>query len=199
MAPATGAGRCPFCSARWAGELNCPRCATLQNLEGVRSAFEMEGAARALVHGLKYEGIRSAAEAMASVMRQVLESVEIDGLYPVPLHSSRQRQRGFNQAESLLDHLGATPGPGRLQRIRRTSTQVGLHLGERRENVAGAFAYEGPSLAGLTLAVLDDVVTTGATANECAAALRDAGARHVYALSFARASYTPGSATLPLD
>jgi ComF family protein len=199
MEPATGPGRCPFCSARWAGELNCPRCAALQNLEAVHSAFEMQGSARALVHGLKYEGIRSAAETMANLLRPVLEPIEVHGAYPVPLHPSRQRQRGFNQAEELMHHLGARPGPGRLQRIRRTATQVGLHLGERRENVAGAFAYQGPSLAGLTLAVLDDVVTTGATANECASVLRDAGARRVYALSFARASYTPGSATPPPD
>jgi ComF family protein len=199
MEPATGAGRCPFCSARWAGELNCPRCAALPSLEGVRSAVEMEGAARALVHGLKYEGIRAVAATMSGMLQPVLDSLDLDGVYAVPLHPSRKRHRGFNQAEEILGHVRVAPGAGRLRRTRKTATQVGLDRGERRENVAGAFAHEGPTLAGMTVAVVDDVVTTGATANACAAVLRDAGARRVYAVSFARASYTPDSPALVLD
>ena len=73
--------------------------------------------------------------------------------------------------------------------MRATASQVGLSASERRQNVAGAFRYRGPVLKGATVAVLDDVVTTGATAGECARVLREHGAARVYALAYARAPY----------
>ncbi len=199
MQPATGAGRCPFCAAAWTGSLNCPRCAHMvSRLDGVRAAFEMEGAARALVHALKYEGVRDAANRMAPLMSALAVSERADVAFAVPLHRSRHRRRGFNQSELLLSALGWNRGEGRLTRNRPTKTQVGMHLGERLSNVAGAFAYEGPKLAGLTVGLIDDVVTTGATATECAAVLREHGARRVVAFAFTRASYDPSRPTTPI-
>lgn len=193
LEPANGAGRCPNCSARWDETGNCPRCFGWQALDGVRASFEMVGAARKVVHGLKYRGVRSLAERMAEGMEALREATPFDVAVPVPLHRSRERQRGFNQAELILERLEWPRPAGRLRRIRNTPHQVGKHQAERRSNVSGAFAYEGPSLAGLTVAIVDDVVTTGATVNECARVLRDYGARRVFGIAYARASYDPQS------
>ena len=198
LQPATGEGRCPFCSASWHGSLNCPRCMDLSHLEGVRAAFEMEGAARAVVHGLKYEGIRALAQTMASSLGSVAHD-RVDAAFAVPLHRSRIKNRGFNQSELVLEALAWPRGLGELRRVRKTKTQVGMHLGERRTNVSGAFDYSGPKLTGLSIGVIDDVVTTGATANECAAVLREHGARRVFAFAFARASYNPDAPASPIS
>jgi ComF family protein len=191
MPPATGTGRCPHCSAAWDSTGNCPRCFHLQALDGVRAAFEMEGTARRLVHALKYQYVRSLAPLMAAYLAPLAADLQLDAAFPVPLHPSRQRERGFNQAELLLRPTGLPVAPGTLHRSRRTDRQVGMHLGERRSNVSGAFVYAGPRLDGLTVAIVDDVVTTGATANECALILREQGAARVVAVAFARASYRP--------
>lgn len=198
MEPATGAGRCRNCSSRWAGDDNCPRCYHLQHLDGVRAAVEMGGSARRVVHALKYRGVQSLAAFMATHVSPLREHHAIDAAFPVPLHRTRVRSRGFNQSALILSALDWPRHVGELRRVRRTETQVGLHLGERRANVSGAFRYEGPALSGLTVAIIDDVVTTGATANECAAILREHGARYVYAFAFARASYDPEARTLPI-
>ncbi|MGE5594611.1 MAG: double zinc ribbon domain-containing protein [Hyphomicrobiales bacterium] len=199
LPPATGEGRCPNCAAAWDGPLNCPRCLGWV-LEGASAAFEMDGPARRVVHGLKYRRVRPLVPLMARHMQPLRTLRSFDVAYAVPLHRSRVRDRGFNQAELLLAELQWPAGPGTLARVRRTPTQVGQHLQERRRNVDGAFAYEGPPLSGLRVALLDDVITSGATVNECARVLLDAGARAVVAFAFARASYDPGDTTrAPLD
>lgn len=195
MVPASGPGRCRFCRAEWDdGSTNCPRCFHMQSLDGVRASYEMSGPARELVHELKYRYVRAAAAEMARHMITLSDETHFDVALAVPLHPSRKRQRGFNQADELLRALDWPTAPGRLHRIRKTERQVGMDLGERRSNVSGAFAYRGEPLDGLTVAIVDDVVTTGATANACAQVLRDHGARYVYAFAFARKSYDPGAA-----
>lgn len=149
----------------------------------------MDGAARRAVHELKYRYARTLAPIMARSMAGLCDREPIDAAFPVPLHRSRQRERGFNQSELLLSHLGWPGAPGLLVRRRKTAQQVGMGPGERRNNVSGAFAYEGPELEGLVIAVIDDVVTTGATIDECAVVLKDHGARQVFGMGFARASY----------
>lgn len=182
-------GRCPNCSAAWLDELNCGRCAHWDQLERGFAAFEMAGVARHVVHALKYGGVRGIGPLMAGAIAPLAGLATFDAAFAVPLHRSRKRSRGFNQAEVLLQHLQWPNNGGRLQRIRKTRTQVGLHLRERRANVGGAFRYSGPSLEGLSVALVDDVITTGATANECATILRDHGARRVFIFAYARASY----------
>ena len=193
LEPANGVGRCRFCSARYGGADNCPRCLHMQSLDGVLAAFEMDGPARSVVHALKYDGVEPIAELMATSLAPLHDGQPFDVAFAVPLHASRHRHRGFNQSQRILHAAGWTRAPGELVRTRKTDQQVGMHLAERRGNVSGAFAYTGPNLAGQTIALIDDVVTTGATANECAAVLRDHGARAVYAVAYARASYDPAS------
>ena len=189
LLPASGPGRCGRCGVRRDDEGRCPDCWGWRDLDGARAAFEMTGSARRVVHGLKFSGIRDLATDMAEALVPVVEELSPDAILPIPLHRSRRRRRGFNQAEVLFERLGWPPAPGRLERVRATASQVGLSAGERRENVAGAFRYHGPDLKGATVAVLDDVVTTGATAGECARVLREHGAARVYALAYARAPY----------
>jgi ComF family protein len=189
MTSTSTAERCPNCTARWSGGLNCPRCFPCDALDLIAGAYDMEGTARELVHGLKYRGITAVAPLMAARMTLLREKHAFDVALPVPLHRSRERSRGFNQAAELLAALGWPSAPGTLVRTRKTDSQVGLRAGERRANITGAFAWRGPSLQGLRVAVIDDVITTGATANECARTLRQHGARGVVALAFARASY----------
>lgn len=193
MEPALGPGRCRFCAARWEGDGNCPRCFHMHRLQGVRAAFEMSGVARRLVHELKYRYYRAATPEMSSRMAPLPSGLAIDRYFAVPLHHSRVRERGFNQSDLLLRAAGWPPAPG-LARARKTERQVGQRLADRLKNVSGAFVYSGPRLDGLVVALVDDVVTTGATMAECAAVLADSGARAVWGLAFARASYRPDAA-----
>jgi ComF family protein len=186
---ASGEGRCGNCAARWSERGFCPRCAHWRWLDGGVAAFELAGPARDLVHALKYLRARVVAPVMAGWMVPLRERLAFDAVFSVPLHASRRRRRGFNQAQLLLHELRWPQSGGRLSRVRKTKTQVGMGLADRRANVAGAFAYAGPSLAGRRIALVDDVVTSGATMNECAGLLKEHGAKAVFAVSFARASY----------
>lgn len=150
-----------------------------------------EGPARSLVHALKYEGWRCAAGPMADVV--LLECGDrlraVDVLVPVPLGRLRRRERGHNQAALLARALGERCGirvaEGALARSRETRSQTALTPQERRANVAGAFAANAP-LAGRRVALVDDVLTTGATLAAAAEALGATG-EIVGGITFARA------------
>ena len=131
-------------------------------------------------------------------------------IMPVPLHASRRRQRGFNQAELLAKglvrrlrkeerHDGLRLVTDSLRRVRDSIPQVGLSVSARRENVRGVFSVSRPEdVRNRTVVVVDDVMTTGATLSACAAALKRAGAARVLALSLARATpQFPDTSLLP--
>ena len=150
---------------------------------------EYAGALRAVIHAMKYEGRRSLAKPLASLMRERGASV-FDGVactVPVPLHPSRRRHRGFNQSADLAKHLGL-PVVHALRRVRATATQADLPASQRHRNVRGAFAVTrvGYALAGAAILLVDDVSTTGATLDACARALKAAGVAEVRALTAAR-------------
>src|SRR5262249_57906386 len=106
---------------------------------------------------------------------------------PVPLHPSRRRERGFNQAADLARHLGV-PVVAALRRVRHTSAQAGLPAARRHRNVRDAFSptQTAASLRDAIVVLVDDVSTTGATLEACARPLREAGVREVRALTAAR-------------
>jgi ComF family protein len=114
----------------------------------------------------------------------------IDLFVPVPLHPDRLRERGFNQSLLLAQHVGdrlAVQVTEALVRTRRTNAQVNLGAKQRMANVAGAFAIQPEiQVAGLSVVLIDDVVTTGSTLSACAEALLSAGASSVKAASLAR-------------
>ena len=149
----------------------------------------MEGVTRKLVHALKYGRVRAVAPLMSAEMATLRTAAPFDLAIPVPLHRSSFRRRGFNQSDELLKGLDWPSESAWLHRVRRTGSQVlQADAAARRTNVAGAFTYSGPPLDGKVVAVVDDVITTGATVNECAIVLRAHGARSVVAVAYARAS-----------
>jgi ComF family protein len=119
-----------------------------------------------------------------------------DFLVPVPLGAAHQSQRGYNQAALLARPVALANGINyttrALHKVRETPTQVGLKYNERFQNVADAFEAESKIVSGKNIVVVDDVTTSGATMEACAAALRVAGARIIYGLTLARSSYQMG-------
>ena len=113
-----------------------------------------------------------------------------DLVVPVPLHWRKQWRRGFNQSELLARHLAkrrGIPAVNALRRKRHTAVQAGLALAGRRRNVAGAFEVRGDmNLSGKRILLVDDVMTTGATAAACASKLKQAGAQSVSLITLAR-------------
>jgi len=168
-------------------------------VDRARAAGAYEGALRSIVHAFKYEGRRSIAAALGTMMRErcgdVLNGAQ--AAVPVPLHPSRQRARGFNQADDLARHLGLAVVPA-LRRIRATATQADLPAAQRHKNVRDAFALtrhaatlfysiRDPTGPGAVIVVLvDDVSTTGATLESCARVLKACGVIEVRALTAAR-------------
>jgi ComF family protein len=155
-----------------------------------RAIGPYEGSLRSIVHALKYQGRQTIAMPLALRMRAAGREVlaGADAVVPVPLHRSRERRRGFNQARELARHLGLPVLDG-LCRVRKTAAQADLPAARRHANVRGAFATCVPEemLEDLTLVLVDDVSTTGATLNACATTLVAAGAREVRAVTAARA------------
>lgn len=145
-----------------------------------------------LIQELKFSGRLSTGRLLGELLARHLQRcrASADLLLPVPLHQSRLRQRGFNQsvelARPLKRALGIAVDTHRLRRIRRTEIQSELPRDERRRNVRNAFAFRG-RLDGQTVAVIDDVVTTGSTADVIARSLKRAGAARVEIWTVARA------------
>ena len=166
----------------------------LRALDAVRSAAVYDGPLERAIHRLKYQGRRPLARVLAGLLAERFEPLlQPDAiLQAVPLHRRRRRQRGFNQAQLLADELRRAWPVGRarghLIRRRDTRSQVGLDRAQRRSNVEDAFWWEGPNLSGRPVLLVDDVITTCATVEACARALREAGAGEVRALSVARVS-----------
>jgi ComF family protein len=126
---------------------------------------------------------------MALALPRFPELGAFDGLVPVPLHPSRLRERGYNQARLLAAEIGLVhrkPVLEPLKRCRATKPQWNLGRGERGRNVSGGIKAAPGSAKGLRLLLIDDVCTTGATLEECARALREGGAESVGAFVFAR-------------
>lgn len=150
-----------------------------------------EGAARALVAGLKFRGATRLARTMAAQIAARAPDGWLSGavLVPVPLHPSRHRRRGFNQAEALAVALAARTGLGLsdcLARGGRGTSQVGRGRAERAAAIEGAVAVRGGPPVPASVLLVDDVATTGATLAACAVALRGAGVRAVRAVAYAR-------------
>jgi competence protein ComFC len=167
----------------------CEECKNVDyGFESARAPLKYDGVGKKIVHALKYHGYKRVVGRLAApLMLQVLDNTRFDAVVPVPLHRSRLRKRGFNQAELLA---GGVAGKMKatvsdtLEVVRSTRDQVELSAAQRRANVAGAYSANGP-LRGKILLV-DDVFTTGATMSACAASLVRAGAQEVHALSLCR-------------
>lgn len=160
-----------------------------------RAAVRYDDGARTLTHRLKYSDRVELSRLMAHMMlragRELLPDTDL--IVPVPLHFGRLWSRRFNQAAALSAHVSSLSGvewhPFALERRKRTRPQVGLSRAERANNLQGALHVpknRRPLIEGKRILLIDDVLTTGATANACAKALLRAGATDVDVLVFAR-------------
>jgi ComF family protein len=148
-----------------------------------------EGTLRKLIHLFKYSGMRRLAQPLGALLADALpRDRQFDLVTAVPLHWRRRWQRGFNQSELLGKAIARARGIPAKHVLRRgwaTRAQAGLSNSQRRENVSGAFRAR-RRVAGLRILLVDDVMTTGATAGACARALKKAGAKSVSLLALAR-------------
>ena len=166
-----------------------------RSFDAAVAPFPYEGISKGLVAALKYDRRLSAVPFMAQLLseavRQRLGPDPADWVVPVPLHPTRERERTFNQAERLAQGLARrlrlTCQPRLLSRYRPTRPQTALGRRQRMRNVRGAFRLEaGFPIRAARLLLVDDVFTTGATADACAKLLKKAGAARVAAVAFAQ-------------
>lgn len=172
-------GRCSLCRAGANG------------FDAAYTYGSFEGELRELIHLLKYARVRTLAKPLAKLLAAALPlNRSFDVVVPMPMHWRKRWVRGFNQAEVLAKEIARKRGlPLRnaARKRKATAAQAGLTNAARQSNVAGAFEIRHPdALAGKRVLLVDDVMTTGATASACAKALKHAGAREVTLLAVAR-------------
>jgi ComF family protein len=172
------------------------RCALCRSgLRGFDAAYSFgfyDGVLRQLIHLYKYRKVRTLAGPLGDLLLRALpRDGAFDCVTAVPLHWRRRWQRGFNQADLLARWVAWRSGMPRtslLRRLRSTASQASLSNTGRRRNVSAAFQCRRPDrAAGRKILLIDDVMTTGATAAACALALKRAGAARVELLTVARA------------
>ena len=187
----------------------CGSCqASPIQLDGIRSCAIHSGTLRKAIHQFKYEDLRALAGLLGQLMAegwQVLAppDLALDIIVPVPLHRTRERQRGYNQAALLARELGACLHlpvvEDTIVRSRATTPQVDLNAKERLANVRDAFECTDRDLAGKRVLLVDDVCTSGATLESACLALRGVGVTSVWACTLTRARPDPGALRLAED
>lgn len=198
--------RCPFCHRFLDGEMRvCSRCErslpymptggldrTFENLNECFSVLRYEGDVRKSLHRYKFGGVSAYAGCYAKLLAECIEdnAIYADVVAWAPLSARRLRERGYDQARLLAEGAAEymeTPCLPLLKKRRHNAAQSGTKSAdERRRNVRGVYAYAGNKpLDGMTVLLVDDIVTTGATLDECAGVLRKAGAAEILALTLA--------------
>ena len=190
--PLDAEGRCALCRRGVLG------------LDAAYSFGFYEDELRELIHLFKYGRVQTLAKPLARFMSLALPREQsFDVIVPMPLHWRKRWQRGFNQSALLASDMGRrlnVPVRHALRRVRNTAAQAGLTNAKRRLNVSGAFrSRKSAALEGCHVLLIDDVMTTGATASSCARALKRAGAAQVTLLTVARVDRRIGFDPLSLN
>ncbi len=203
-------GGCPGCAIPFASPHarshspthRCGRCRRRpRRFDGATAAGPYEGALAKAIHLFKYHRGRNLAEPLAEALVPWLAPLPApDWLVPVPLNVARLRQREYNQslllADAIARRLGYRVAATALQRPRDTPSQALLSERDRRRNIRGAFRLaRAPGVEGRAVWLIDDVLTTGATAEECARVLKRSGAAAVHLVAVARALRAPAGGT----
>ena len=196
-------GRCVLCGERLfsgIGQSLCGECLTERPPFAKASAYgSYDGGLRELIHLLKYERVRPASDVLGRMLAEAVTDLVPDFgknlplVVPVPLHATKLRQRGFNQAELIAKSmtkqkslgLNLELAPKLLVRKRATESQVGYTRQQRIANLRGAFGADS-AVRGRDILLIDDVFTTGTTVSECTRVLRRAGAERVWVATVAR-------------
>lgn len=191
---------CNVCSQPFEGAIDgifsCANCNRRHfHFDSAVSAYRSRGIVRDLVHRFKYQRERRLRHPLAAWLAEALEDARIrswpfDCFIPVPLHPARLREREYNQSEvlaELLEKKTGTPVLNGLRRIRNTTTQTRFDRTERMENLRNAFEMrKNADVTGKHILIVDDVLTTGSTVNECSRILKKAGAASIRILTVAR-------------
>lgn len=195
----TGCGRvdyrwCNSCRAELEASPLSPSVRPLSETLSVASTGLHGGKVQQAIHALKYDNVPEVGAALATRMVEVLklQSWQIDTIVPVPLHTSRKLQRGYNQSQILGEFISQSYNipcdPDVVIRQRETQSQVTLNRQERLTNMQDAFLANSELISGKTLLIVDDVLTTGATLLAVSEALLEAGATRTYGLTITTAS-----------
>lgn len=158
--------------------------------------FTKKGKVQKLLHALKYKGTEEVGTLLGFMFGQEMAAAghlpDADLIISVPLHKNKKKQRGYNQSDLLAAGFSKATGipwtGTALERIRHTATQTGKSKTERRENVKGVFVVK-EDISAKNVIIMDDVLTTGATLEECAETLKAAGCRKFYILTIALAQH----------
>ena len=191
---------CERCGAHAEGRVGhafeCGVCREVRpHFDRARSAGRFRGTLREMIHGFKYGKAlwlcQDLTDFLAGCLTAHFDPVSVDVVVPVPLHPVRERERSYNQAallaRALAERIGRRYDDRALRRMRHTETQTHLDAVRRRLNMRGAFEVVRPAwVTQRCVLLVDDVMTTGATLDACAHALKRAGARTVWALTVAR-------------
>lgn len=193
------APRCDTCSQPFSGSMDRFTCVNCRGrafyFDCAVAVMQSRGVMRDLVHRFKYGGELWLGGLLGDFLEQGLaderlEDMDFDGVVAVPLHARRRREREYNQAEILARELARRRGWAffsPLERVRYTVTQTHFDRQRRMQNLRGAFALrQNGNVQGKDLLLVDDVLTTGSTLDECARVLLEAGAQSVRALTVAR-------------
>jgi ComF family protein len=192
---------CPYCKSFLEDEETTfkHRCIYLSQPEdrkifSVRSLGTFDDYYKTLIHRLKYDkriplGERLA-QSLGGIVAREKDFISCDLIIPVPLHRARERERGFNQSQILAEGISEVTNlplmKDILKRKKNTQDQTYLNAQQRKENVRGAFVVtQQEKINGMSIILVDDVITTGATLNECARMLLDAGATEIFAVTLA--------------
>ena len=188
---------CPKCGRPQVSGIICPSCRQRQTeIDGIRSPFRFDGTVRQAIYELKYHNLRAISPRLAELLADYLQVNPLPGefIVPVPLHSGRLRERGYNQSSLLARELGKLIKLPVLEdcliRVKEAQAQVKTtSVVERRNNVLDAFACRDGKINGRQIILIDDVCTSGATLESCATALKSKGATSVWGLTLAREIY----------
>jgi len=184
---------CAICGRSLTEQNTCPDCIEGPvTIDGIRAPFLLHGVIRKAIHELKYRNLKAIAPLLAGFLHYYIMENPIPGdvLVPVPIHTKRLRERGYNQSSLIASELGRKNGLPIIENclVRRVNTPPQVRTAsavERRKNIADAFGCNNDRLKGRQVILIDDVTTSGATLNTCAEALKQSGATSVWGLTIA--------------